>query len=114
LPEFDVCHVHGLYSWSSVCAAREAERAGVPYAVSPRGMLVQDLIRRRGALRKRLWIAAFERRKLERAAWIHATSDAEASDLAAFPFAWPPVVAIENVRRREGSPRGSGSCGRAR
>ncbi len=94
--EFDVCHLHGLYSWPSVCAAREAERAGVPYVVSPRGMLVRDLIRRRGAARKRLWLAAFDRRTLERAAWIHATAEAEAADLAAFPFRWPPVVAIPN------------------
>ena len=93
---FDLAHLHGLYSWPCMRAAREAETAGIPYVVSPRGMLVRDLIRRRGRLRKELWIRAFDRRTLERSALVHATSEREANDLAAFPFRWPHIATIAN------------------
>ncbi len=93
---FDICHLHGVYSWPTLCAAREAERAGIPYVLSPRGMLVRDLIHRRGRLRKELWIRAFERRTVERAALVHATSEAEAKDLAELPLPWPKIATIPN------------------
>jgi glycosyltransferase involved in cell wall biosynthesis len=94
--EHDVVHVHGLFTWPSVTGAREAERAGVPYVLSPRGMLVRDLIQRRGRVRKELWIRAFERRTFERAALVHATSDLEAAELGAFAFASRPIATIPN------------------
>ena len=43
-PSFDVVHTHAIYLWPLWTAAREARRAGVPYVVSPRGMLEKDLI----------------------------------------------------------------------
>ena len=94
--DFDVVHVHGLFTWPSVQGAREAERAGVPFVLSPRGMLVRDLIQRRGRVRKELWIRAFERRTFETASLIHATSDLEAEELRQFSFARRPSVTIPN------------------
>lgn len=93
---FDLVHLHGLWSWPTLAAARAAEAAGVPFAVSPRGMLVRELLRARGALRKRAWLAAFERRTLERAAFVHATADSEERDLRAFDLAWPRIETIPN------------------
>jgi glycosyltransferase involved in cell wall biosynthesis len=57
LPEIDLVHLHSVFLWPTWAAARAAFRAGVPYLLAPRGMLVGDLLRRRGWLRKRLWIA---------------------------------------------------------
>jgi glycosyltransferase involved in cell wall biosynthesis len=96
LPSYDVCHLHGVFTWPVTCAAREAERAGVPYVLSPRGMLVRELIRRRGRVRKELWLRAFDRRTVARAAWLHATSELEAADLAELGLPATPVVVIEN------------------
>ena len=91
---FDVAHLHSLYLWPTFAAARAAERAAVPYLVAPRGMLVRDLVERRGRLRKRLWIRLVERRSIERAAGLHVTSDLEASEAAAFGLRLPRVVVV--------------------
>src|SRR5262245_27002705 len=62
--DFHVVHLHSVFLWPTLAAARAARRAGVPYVVSPRGMLVPELIRRKSSLIKRAWIAAFEKRTL--------------------------------------------------
>ena len=65
---FDLVHLHSVFLWPTSAAARAAERAGVPYLLAPRGMLVGDLLRRHGRLRKRLWIRLVERHTLAHAA----------------------------------------------
>jgi glycosyltransferase involved in cell wall biosynthesis len=94
--EFDLVHVHSVCLWPTWAAARAAVRAGVPYVISPRGMLVQDLIARKSRHIKRAWISIIERRNLERAAAIHVTSDAEAVELGRFGFVLPSVFAVPN------------------
>src|SRR5688572_29471050 len=51
---FDVVHTHAVYLWPLWQAAREARRAGVPYVISPRGMLERDLVAHRNPLLKAL------------------------------------------------------------
>src|SRR5438270_11323384 len=50
---FDVVHLHSVFLFPTWIGARAAARIGVPYVVSPRGMLVRDLIRRRSTATKR-------------------------------------------------------------
>ena len=92
---FDIIHLHSVFLWPTSAAAQVARKAGVPYVLSPRGMLVQDLIRRKSSLAKHAWIALFERRNIERAAAVHLTSEIEASELRAlgFPHARLAIVA---------------------
>lgn len=94
--DFDVVHLHSVFLWPTWRAARAARRAGVPYVVSPRGMLVAELISRRGALRKRLWIRLVERRTLAGAAAIVATSELEAREIAQLGLDVAPVVVVPN------------------
>lgn len=94
--DFDVVHTHAVFLWPLWVAARAAARAGVPYVVSPRGMMERDLISRKSPLLKMLWIALIERHTLERAAAIHVTSAREAEELASFHFNLAPVVSIPN------------------
>ncbi|MBF0384212.1 MAG: glycosyltransferase, partial [Magnetococcales bacterium] len=47
ISSFDLLHIHALYNWPSWMAGRVAHRVGVPYLVSPRGVLVRDLIKRK-------------------------------------------------------------------
>jgi glycosyltransferase involved in cell wall biosynthesis len=94
--DFHVVHTHAVFLWPLWVAARAATRAGVPYVVSPRGMLERDLIGEKSTLAKGLWIALVERRNLEQAAAIHVTSAREASEAAAFGFRLPPVHEIPN------------------
>lgn len=93
---FDLFHLHSVFLWPTWASARRARREGRPYVVSPRGMLVRDLIQRRGSLRKRLWIALVERRNLASAARIVVTSATEAEELRAMDLALAPVVEVPN------------------
>ena len=86
ITNFDIVHLHSVFLWPTSAAARAARKAGVPYVLSPRGMLVGDLIRRKSSLAKRAWIALFERRNIENAAAVHLTSEIEASELKALGF----------------------------
>ncbi len=74
---FDLLHLHSVFLWPTALGGRLARRAGVPYVLSPRGMLIAELIQRRGALRKRAWITWVERRNLAGAAALHFTAEAE-------------------------------------
>ncbi len=94
--EFDLVHTHAIFLWPLWAAARAAERAHVPYVVSPRGMLERDLIDHKNPLLKGLWIAAIERRNLERASAIHVTSNREAEQASAFGLKLPLVREIPN------------------
>ena len=81
MPAFDVAHLHSVFLWPTTAAAVAARRAGIPYLLSPRGMLVVDLIRRKSRLLKTAWINIFERRNLAGAAAVHATSEIEAKEM---------------------------------
>jgi glycosyltransferase involved in cell wall biosynthesis len=94
--EFDVVHLHSVFLWPTLAAGRWALRRGIPYVVAPRGMLVHELFRRRGGLRKRLWVAAFERKTLECSAAVHVTSTLEEEELRAFSFRGIRTAVIPN------------------
>lgn len=94
--EFDLVHTHAMYLWPLWAAARSAHAAGIPYVVSPRGMLERGLIEQKSAFWKAGLIAFIERRTFERAAAIHVTSAREAEEAAAFGFHLPAVREIPN------------------
>lgn len=91
---FDLVHLHAIYLWPIWAGARAARRHGVPYVMSPRGMLVPELIRRKNRWVKTAWIELIERGNLERAAAIHVTSSAEAEHVASFGWPLPPLAMI--------------------
>lgn len=78
---YDVVHVHSVFLWPTLIAARTASGVGIPYIVSPRGMLVPDLVRKKSRLAKLAWISLFERRTLADAAAVHVTSSMEGREL---------------------------------
>ncbi|UYN93247.1 MAG: glycosyltransferase [Enhydrobacter sp.] len=92
--QVDLVHLHSVFLWPPWMAARVARAHGVPYVVSPRGMLVPELIRRKNRWIKRAWIEWADRPNLERAAAIHTTSAVEAQHLATFGWSLPPVFTI--------------------
>jgi glycosyltransferase involved in cell wall biosynthesis len=93
---FDAVHLHSVFLWPTTAAARAAERTGVPYVLSPRGMLVPELVRAHGRGRKLAWMLLAERRTIERAAALHATSALEAADAARMDLPLPPAAVIPN------------------
>ncbi len=95
--EFDLVHIHALFSYAALPAARLAHRAGVPYIVRPLGTLNRWGIANRRRWLKRLSFRLIESRILNHAAGVHYTSGqeyAEASDLgfSAKPFLIPNAV----------------------
>jgi glycosyltransferase involved in cell wall biosynthesis len=94
IAEYDAVHVHAIYLWPTWAAARAARARGVPYVVSPRGMLVPELIRRKNRLIKQAWIGLIERPNIERAAAVHTTSTIESHHLQGFGWSLPRVAMI--------------------
>jgi glycosyltransferase involved in cell wall biosynthesis len=74
---FDVVHIHALFSFSSTAAAHFAARNGVPYIVRPLGVLNQWGLKNRRSILKRASLALIEKRIVTRAAAIHYTVAAE-------------------------------------
>ena len=96
LPDYDLVHLHSVFLWPTWAAARAARRAGRPYVVSPRGMLVRALVTRKSWLAKALWIRLVERNTIRHAAAVHATSALEREQLGRFGFALPHTEVIPN------------------
>ena len=92
--DYDVVHLHSVFLWPTYAAAKAARKAGVPYVVSPRGMLVPELIRRKSRLAKSVWIALVERRTLRHSSSIHFTTRREWDDArrAGLPLPSPMVI----------------------
>jgi glycosyltransferase involved in cell wall biosynthesis len=96
ITEFDLVHLHSVFLWPTYAAARSAYRAGVPYLMSPRGMLVADVIRNKSRLLKTAWITLVERRSLARAARLHVTAEIEGDEAAALGLELPEIVCVPN------------------
>jgi glycosyltransferase involved in cell wall biosynthesis len=94
---FDLVHTHTLFAWPPAAAARAARRAGVPYLLSPRGMLVRELVRMKSRWVKTAWLALLDRANLEGAAALHVTSAIERDAAAAFGYTLPPMHVIPNA-----------------
>ena len=89
---YDLVHVHALFSYASVTAAREARRQGVPYIIRPLGVL-----NRWGMINRRPWLKAMSYRVLEKpllrhAAAIHFTSRQEQAEAGRLGLKTRPVV----------------------
>jgi glycosyltransferase involved in cell wall biosynthesis len=93
---FDVVHLHSVFLFPTWTGARTAAGAGVPYVLSPRGMLVQELIARRNSAIKKLWVHLIERHNLECAARIHLTSEEERRALIELGLALAPTKILPN------------------
>jgi glycosyltransferase involved in cell wall biosynthesis len=96
LPGFDVVHLHSVFLWPTWAAARIAERFRIPYVVSPRGMLVRDLVRRKSALVKWAWIKFVEHRTLSSAHAVHVTTRKELDEIREFGFDLPSALTVPN------------------
>jgi len=96
IADFDLVHLHSVYLWPTWAAARAARAARIPYIISPRGMLVKSMIRRKSRWLKTAWITLIERRSLAQAAAVHVTAELEAANLRALGLRLPPIRCIPN------------------
>jgi glycosyltransferase involved in cell wall biosynthesis len=77
-------------------AARRAQRAGVPHVISPRGMLVRELIEERSRALKTAWLTLIESGNLAGASAVHFTSQRELDDARALPLPLPRPFVLPN------------------
>ncbi|HMP00872.1 MAG TPA: glycosyltransferase [Gemmatales bacterium] len=89
--DYDLLHVHALWTFSTAAACAAARRRRVPYLLMAHGML-SDRSFARGRWRKQLYWQAVERRNVREAARIHVTSQSEADDLAQLDVPTRPAV----------------------
>lgn len=76
----EVLHTHGLWLYPNLATFEAAKRAGKPLVVSPRGMLAAWALDRSRWRKKLMW-GLFQRRCLESAAVVHATSSEEMGEI---------------------------------
>ena len=74
--EYDIVHIHAVFSWSSLAAGRACRLAGVPYIVRPLGSLDPWSMAQKPFRKKILWRVGVER-LLRGAATIHYTTALE-------------------------------------
>ncbi|WP_216905832.1 glycosyltransferase [Synechococcus sp. CCY 0621] len=97
LKQYDLLHIHALFSYPSTSAMVQARWAGVPYILRSIGQLSPwSLAQSRG--RKRLLLRLIERRNLDQAAALHFTTTAERDEAAALGLAPPSLVLPLGVR----------------
>ena len=92
----DAIHDHGIWLASNRAAARVADRRSVARIVSPRGMLSEWSLAHRGR-RKRIAWRAYQKRDLESADAVHATSDLEADEIRGAGLGVPIAVVPNGV-----------------
>ncbi|MGI9044001.1 MAG: glycosyltransferase [Gemmatimonadaceae bacterium] len=90
----DLIHDNGLWLKHNHDIARLAARRAIPRLVSTRGMLEPWALRHK-RFRKRLALIAYQRRDLQNASMLHATSEREASHLGDLEL-HPPICVIPN------------------
>jgi glycosyltransferase involved in cell wall biosynthesis len=93
---YDVVHLHSVFLWPTYAAARAARKAGVPYVISPRGMLVPELIRRKSRLVKNVWIEMIEKRTFRESSGIHFTAQREWDDARELSLPLPDPFIVPN------------------
>ena len=85
-PTIDFVHVHGLFSQITQKATDICDRLEIPYAVRPTGALDTLPLKRGFALFKRIFLRYLLKSSLEKASFVHATSELEARSLKKLNF----------------------------
>lgn len=92
----NVVHLHGLWTPYVAAFGQAARRHGVPYVISPRGMLEPwSLSVHRW--RKRLALSTYQGAVLAGASVIHATSDMEAENVHRLGITDAPIIVVPNI-----------------
>ncbi len=84
--DFDVVHIHAVFSFASLIAGRAAASRGVPYIVRPLGVLNRWGMENRRRLFKAISFRLFDFPMLKKAAAMHYTSRMELEDASRFGF----------------------------
>lgn len=94
IANYDLIHVHALFSFPSTIAMKYAREQGVPYIAHPIGSLEKWSLEQ-GQLKKKLYLELIEKRNLVGSKRVHFTADSErAQALIAVPNIRPIVIPL--------------------
>jgi glycosyltransferase involved in cell wall biosynthesis len=94
--DYDLAHLHSVFLYPTAAAAHAAKQGNVPYVISPRGMLVPELIAAKSRWMKTAWLRLIDRRNFSHAAAIHFTTDREREDAQRTKMPIPSSFVVPN------------------
>jgi len=106
--DFDLMHVTGVWQPPSIPACRAALRRGIPYVVSPRGMLSVYSFTQKW-LKKAVYWWGWERRNLNGASAVHYTALAEQDECRRLLLRPPGFVVPNSIDLRAWRPDAAGA-----
>ena len=95
--EYDLFHIHSIYSYPVTIAARMARKKNVPYIIAPRGSLYRSAIKGSSALKKYLFNHLFLFSDLNHASVIQATCKEEMEEIRALGIKTPIAIIPNSV-----------------
>jgi glycosyltransferase involved in cell wall biosynthesis len=101
--DYDLVHIHALFSCASTAAAFWSRRSGIPYIVRPLGVLNRWGMQNRHPYLKQFSFRLIERRILARAARVHYTSEQERAEATALGIAQKAAIIPNAVDITSGS-----------
>jgi len=101
LHDYDLLHIHALFSFPSTVAMALARRERIPYLLRSIGQLDRWSLAQ-SARRKRWMLRLIERRNLEGAAAIHVTSEQESQEVEVLGLGVPRLVIPLGVTMPQG------------
>jgi glycosyltransferase involved in cell wall biosynthesis len=90
--EYDLIHIHTVFSYCSNIAAWMAHQKAIPYVIRPLGVLNRWGFENRRPMVKQMSFALVEKRLLSRAAVVQYTTEQERDEAAGLGFPHRPVV----------------------
>lgn len=87
----NIYHIHGTWMYHGLAISRYANKLGIPYVVSPRGMLYPQALAHHSLL-KRIMMILYQGREFTNAACVHATCNEEMEHYRALGFTNPVAV----------------------
>lgn len=82
--QFDVCHIHNVWSRENVKVARSVAKMGKPYIISAHSGLSMDRVKGSNYFIKKAFQWLWQRDMLDKADTLHALCHEEASEISAF------------------------------
>jgi glycosyltransferase involved in cell wall biosynthesis len=91
IDNYDLIHVHTLFVYSSTAAMTIARLKGIPYLLTPHGMLCSWSLQQ-SSLRKQIYLQLIERLNLDHSKFIHLTCQQEQQEISSLNFKSPTCV----------------------